>query len=419
MIEGNSPLSCDVAIIGAGPAGSALAIHLARAGRSVVIIEKQAFPRFHIGEALTGECIALLDELGMTDYLDNANFTTRRGVTVSGANSNAKFWVGVEGVREDGTRFPTTSFHVRREEFDTAMLEKALAEGAVHLQASCNDVLFTDGHVSGLSLRGADGTNSILHTRAVADCSGQKTFLASKGIIGPKTRTGFENQSAIFAQMTGVTRDPPPKETSTHIFYGHKHHWAWAIPLTDTVTSVGIVLPKSTVERGQGDLRDMFTAALGKVNADFQERTADAQLVSGVHTASNYSYSIDNFTGPGYLCVGDSHRFLDPIFSFGVLIALQEAKLAAATLGSYLENREDLSVFAEYEAVSMRAQRIVEYIIRTFWEFPLAFLKLAHYSHQSDIAELFSGRLYSPEVEQIEAVGLMRDLLTKSNKIAA
>jgi len=408
----------DAAIVGAGPGGAALAIHLRQRGRSVVIIEKEAFPRYHIGEALTGECVPLIEELGLGEHLTQSGYQLRRGVSVSGANARAQFWVPVEAVREDKTRFPTISWHVRRDEFDQALLERAIELGAEHISASCEDVIRDGERVTGLTVVHKDGEPQTIRAHYVADCSGQKTFLASKGVIGPKNRTGYENQTALYAQVRGMVHDAPPRETSTHIFYGERHHWSWAMPLTEEVTSLGVVLPKGELQRHGRSLEEMFSAALTKVNGLLTERSKEVELCSEVHTISNYSYSIDDFTGPGYLCVGDAHRFFDPIFSFGVLIALQEAKLAARAIDRSLSDPARPDQFDEFVEASVRAQTVVEYIIRTFWEYPFAFLRLAHFSHQADIAEIFSGRLYTPEVMDIEAVGLMRDMLQRTGQIA-
>ncbi|MBX7502321.1 FAD-dependent oxidoreductase [Qipengyuania sp. YG27] len=409
---------CDVAIIGAGPAGAALAIHLRKAGRSVVLVEKESFPRHHIGESLTGECVGLLDELGMSDHLRTAAYPVKRGVTVTGANSRARFWVPVEAC-EGSSRRPATTWQVRRDEFDAALLDKAVAMGAELVRGTCRDVTRDDGRVTGIVVRGEAGDRHAIASHYVADCSGQKTFLAGKGLTGPKSRTGYENQTAVFAQVRGLVRDPGERDGSTHIFYGERHHWAWSIPLSKDVTSLGIVLPKGALRRDGRDLQQIFRDALGKVNGELIERSRDVELCGEVETISNYSYSIENFTGPGFLCVGDSHRFFDPIFSFGVLIALQEARLAAQVIDRSLADPAHPDQFDGFVEASMRAQRVVEYVIRTFWDYPFAFLRLAHFTHQSDIAEIFSGRLYTPEVMEIEAVRLMREMLHRTGQIAA
>ncbi len=419
MMFARDDKDCDVALIGAGPAGAALAIHLCKLGRSVAIVEKEAFPRYHIGEALTGECVALIDELGLRDHLENSGYQSRRGATVSGASARAQFWVPVEAVGQDNKRVATISWHVRREEFDKALLDRAMELGAMHVSGTCRDVIRDAGRVTGITVDVDGGERRAIRSHYVADCSGQKTFLASKGVIGPKNRTGYQNQTALYAQVRGMVRDAPPKETSTHIFYGERHHWSWAMPLTEDVTSLGVVLPKGELQRDGCSLEELFMGSLGKVNELLAERSKHVELASEVHTISNYSYSIDNFTGPGFLCVGDSHRFFDPIFSFGVLIALQEAKLAAQAIERSLADPAIPDRFDDFVEASVRAQTVVEYIIRTFWEYPFAFLRLAHFTHQSDIAEIFSGRLYKPEVMEIEAVRLMREMLERTGQMTA
>ncbi len=403
----------DLVIVGAGPAGSALAIHMLSRGRRPLIIEKDAFPRHHIGESLTGECRQLLAELGLSDYMEKSDFPVKRGVAVSGDSASSRFWVPVEGLAEDGSRFPATTWQVRRDEFDEQLLKTARAKGATYIRARCESVEFEDGRVSGVKISGEDGISTSIRAHAVADCTGQNTLFSKLKLTSPKQRTGYENQVAFYAQMTDVGRDAGENDGSTHIFYGKRHHWAWAIPLSDKITSVGVVLPKASLGPDRGSIGDIFRRTLNEINPELIARTENATINSDVFSISNYSYSVESYTGPGYLCVGDSHRFLDPIFSFGVLVALQEAKLASAALDSYIADPKAAGSepFAEYARKVDRAQSIVEYVIRTFWDYPLVFLKLAHFSHRSDIAEIFSGRLYSETVEEIGAVGLMRDLL--------
>lgn len=417
MGSGEDPV--DVVIVGAGPAGSALALNLLAKGRRPLIVEKERFPRYHIGESLTGECGQALREFGLEDYMKSAGYPIKRGVTVSGAGGSARFWVPVEARLPDGSRAAATTWQVRREELDAKLLETAIERGAGHIRATCTEVLFDEGRASGIVIREEGGTRPIA-ARAVADCSGQHTLFCRLGLTSPKQRTGYQNQVSFYAQLRGVRRDDPPNDGNTHIFYGQRDHWAWLIPLDDEVTSAGIVLPNHSFKDRNLSRDELFAAGLAEINPDLTERTGGAEIVSEVFTTSNYSYHIDEFTGPGFVCVGDAHRFLDPIFSFGVSVAIQEARLAAVCLDKYLDDPEGgLEPFGCYATEVNSAQTVVEYIIRTFWEYPLVFLKLAHFSHRDDIAEVFSGRLYDRSVHDLEAVSVMRDLLVSSGKMAA
>lgn len=410
----------DVAICGGGPAGAVLALRLLERGRTPLIVEKAEFPRYHIGESLTGECGALLRGLGLGDYMETADFPTKRGVTVTGKGANAQFWVPVEACAPDGTRSPAETWQIRREEFDAKLLDTAVERGTRLIRGRCTEILFEEGRACGVRVRRADGALRDYRSGAVADCSGQQSLFCRLGLTSPKQRTGYQNQVAFYAQLRGVERDPPPRDGSTHIFYGDRHHWGWSIPLDGAVTSIGIVLPDASFKNGGRSKAETFAEGLRTINPLLATRTANAEPVSEVHTTSNYSYAIDRYTGPGYLCVGDAHRFLDPIFSFGVSIAMHEAGFAAEALDGYLADpdRGEGEPFAGYARSVDAAQQIVEYVVRTFWEFPLVFLRLAHYSHRDEIAEIFSGRLYSASVHELEAVRLMRRLLTGAGHVA-
>ena len=405
----------DVVIVGAGPAGSCLAIHLMRLGRRPLIVEKSEFPRSRIGESLTGECGRMLREMGLTDFMTRQAFPIKRGTTVFGPDGQSKYWVPVREQDATGSFVPKTTWQVRRPEFDKKLLDLAIERGAAFELAITRDIIIQDGGVAGVIILDASGKVRQIQCPVVADASGQSTFLSNIGVCGKRRRAGYHKEIAFYAQLVGARRDPAPDDGNTQVFYKKKHHWAWFIPLSDSVTSVGVVLPKD-VYKASGLRREaFFNEQIGSLNPELKRRLSCVELVSPVQVISNYSYRIDEFTGPGYLCVGDSHRCSDPIFSFGVNMGMYEARLAADAIDAYLNGgvstQED--TFGNYREQSNNAQEIVQTIVDTFWMFPLAFLKLAHYSHKDDFAELFSGRVYSKEAQSLEAVSLMRNLLLK------
>jgi flavin-dependent dehydrogenase len=144
-------------------------------------------------------------------------------------------------------------------------------------------------------------------------------------------------------------------------------------------------------------------------------RMGDVAWVEPVRTASNYSYRVDAFTGKGFLCVGDSHCFADPIFSFGVYLAMKEAAFAADAIVAYLDGatRPLDHPFAAYERLAARGQRIVQDLIDCFWEFPLAFQRMAHQTHQDDITDCFAGRIYEEDDRLSDGILTMRRLLAR------
>ena len=135
---------------------------------------------------------------------------------------------------------------------------------------------------------------------------------------------------------------------------------------------------------------------LHQLNPELTRRLPQIEFVEEVRGISNYSYRLLNFTGKGFLCVGDSHRFIDPVFSFGVFFAMKEAEYAASSIASFFADskREQPNPFADYERLCDRGQDNVQELIDAFWEHPYAFSMLAHHRYPEDTIHIFAGRVY-------------------------
>jgi flavin-dependent dehydrogenase len=403
----------EVVIVGGGPAASFTALFLLQRGIKPLIVERDSFPRFHIGESLTGEVGGILRELGLEAELAAHKFPIKHGVTVYGANGTNTFWVPVMRRCHDGDLASTTTWQVRRDEFDQFLLETAVSRGATLVKGDADEVLREDGAVCGLRVKTTDGIEEF-RCRVLVDASGQKTFLSNQGVTGPKERGNYEKQVGIFSRVKGALRDPGEASGNTLIFYQNKHHWAWFIPLSDEETSIGVVVPGEHFAESGMSTEDFLAWKLQNLNPALTSRLQEIEFTEPVRTASNYSYHIREFTGPGFLCVGDSHRFTDPIFSFGVFFSANEAKMAATAIRDVLARsaERDADPFAEYEATCDFGQQVIQDVIDFFWEYPLAFQMMAHKSHTDQITDCFAGRVY-PAHQPSEAVLTMRRMLNR------
>ena len=407
----------DVAIVGAGPTGTICALSLLEAGIKPVIIEKESFPRYHIGESLTGKAGQLLRELGLGSYLEARNFPVKHGVTVYGAKGDNNFWVPVCRLDENEQLHPSTTWQVRRADFDQMLLDVVQERGAEVIQGEALHPIMDGKRVKGVSLRSDQGQHLAVHAPVVVDASGQSTFLASKSdLTSPKINGKYARQIAIFSQVSDAIR-PAEDADNTLIFYREKNHWAWFIPIAPGLVSVGIVTSASYFQ-GQGLSSEAFLKQeLRSLNPELTRRMPnDLSFVEPVRTASNYSYRVKQFIGDGFLCVGDAHRFVDPIFSFGVHFGIHEGHFAAKSIETYLSGHcpQQTDPFTQYQALAESGQNVIQDLIDCFWEYPLPFLIISQYQYREDVTKLFGGHIYAEDVDQWGGVRAMRELLYSS-----
>lgn len=402
----------DVVIIGGGPAGAVTALQLLKSGIKPAIVERERFPRYHIGESLTGEVGARLRELGLEDKIKASNYPIKHGVTVYGPNGKSTFWVPVMRRDENGQLQKATTWQVRRDEFDQMLLDEAVSRGAVLWKGRAEVPILDGDEVVGVRVRHECGKVDDVQTKVVVDASGQSTFLASRGApTGEKHRGRYDKQIAVFTQVRGTIRDPGDGSGNTMIFYREKGHWAWFIPLDDDLVSVGIVCAGQYFADQNEDKTEFLRKELRTLNPELSRRLPNLDFAEDVRSASNYSYHINQYTGPGFLCVGDSHRFVDPIFSFGVNFAVNEGRLAGDEIAAFLrgERNATRNPFEEYQRKTGQAQDIIQDLVDVFWDHPLPFAMLVHHHrHREGMIDLFAGRIFSEDVHKSEALHAMR-----------
>ncbi|MBA3961145.1 MAG: tryptophan 7-halogenase [Chthoniobacterales bacterium] len=406
-------------ILGGGPAGSSTALHLLRTGIQPLIVERQAFPRYHIGESLSGECRGAVRALGLEEEMLSKNFPVKHGVNVFNPNG-VPFWVEVKRrCPETHELIPTATWSVVRSTYDDILLNAARQRGAEYMECEAVSPLRDGDRVVGLQIRTPGGALEDLRSEVFADCSGQATFLANRGLTAPKVKGGYANQIAVYSQLSGVIRDngdtPSKVPGNTLIFYKEKGHWAWMIPLNDEEMSIGVVAPASYFKKTGLDKTEYLRKEILSLNPDLTRRITNTNFLEEVRTTTSYSYKADNYTGQGYLCVGDAHQFTDPIFSFGVFLSMREGEFAAEAIGKLLgeEGGTNGNPFAHYEEVNSQGQDAVQDLIDCFWEYPLVFTRMASGHAKDDITDLFAGRLYGEIVENNKSRAAMRRLMIK------
>ncbi|MCI0574996.1 MAG: tryptophan 7-halogenase [Chloroflexi bacterium] len=408
-------MKTDVAIVGGGPGGAASAMFLIQEGIKPVIIEKETFPRYHIGESMTGECGGVVRQLGLGDEMLKRRHPIKHGVKVYGQHS---WFVPVMARDASYNLMDQTTWQVRRSDFDRMMLEEAVARGAtlIHGQAT-RPLLDDEGAVRGVQVKMADGGLVDIESEVLLDCSGQKTFLAQAGVTGPKYLGHYDKQIAIFSQIAngirddGETRDTQPDNTL--IFYQKKYHWAWWIPLDDEVVSVGVVSPAAYFLEQKESKAEFLKRELYELHSELKRRIPELELIEETRSIPNYSFQVKRFCGKGFICIGDAHRFIDPIFSFGLYVTMKEAQYAAPRVRAYLEgaNRDADNPFAEHQVLCEKGIDVLEDTLDGFWEHPFTFAYLVHARHRELMVDVFAGRIY--ENQPSEAVEGFRRLLKR------
>lgn len=381
---------------------------LAQQGVRSVIIEKDVFPRYHIGESMTGECGSVVRALGLEQEMFAAKHPWKQGVKVWGPSGRSDWFVPVMARGPNRELNPQGTWQVRRSEFD-AMLAKAARDRGVEtiLGEALDPIRGDDGSVKGVRVKMADGGIQEIHSEVLIDATGQHTWLARKGVTSQRVAGFYDKQVAVFSQVRGTIRHSTDGKDererhpdNTLIFYKARHHWAWFIPLDDDVVSVGIVAPGAYYASKKESKADYILRELKELNPELDRRIPDKTLIEEARAIPNYSFQMKNFSGKGWVCIGDSHRFIDPIFSFGLFITMREAQLVAPVIREYLEgkHRDQENPFLEHQTKCDAGLDHVADLMDAFWEKPLGFAFLVHGGrHTGDLIDLFAGRIYMDE----------------------
>ena len=317
-----APDTCDVLVIGGGPAGSTVAALLAQQGRSVVLVEKAQHPRFHIGESLLPANVQLFERLGVRDQVDKIGMPKFGIEFVSPEHDHRAC---VEFADAMNKSMPQ-AWQVRRSELDEMLFRNAATRGAQTLEnCRVRDVAFdADGATVQAEFAGADGQTVPKQWRArfVIDASGRDTLLGNKLKI--KQKNPKHNSSALFGHFTNAQRLPGKQEGNISICW-FAHGWFWFIPLADGTTSVGAVCWPYYLKTRTKPLKEFFADTIA-LCPELARRLQNAMLVNdAVHATGNYSYMSTHATGDRYLLLGDAYTFIDPMFSTGVYLAMHSA----------------------------------------------------------------------------------------------
>lgn len=399
----------DVAVIGGGPGGSAIASYLARAGVNCVVFEREFFPREHVGESLVPSSTRIFDDLGFLPKMEAAGFPHKYGAVWTVAHSNltaSHDFGGLYAEDEANVRFSEReqpgvrqeyTYHVDRGKFDQLLLDHAAELGADVCYGTTVQQVDLD-HQGGPRIRLQAGRSSYdVRSRVVVDASGRRTFLGNR--LNLKVKDPIFDQYAIHAWFEDFDRGASSKADFIFIhFLPVTNTWIWQIPISDTITSIGLVTQKSNFT-GTRKHREQFFWDSVATRPELLEKLKAAKQVRPFKAEGDYSYAMKQIAGDQYVLIGDAARFVDPIFSSGISVALNSAKLASQNILAALETG-DLSrkAFRTYEETLRRGIRNWYEFICLYYRLNIVFTMFVNRpDYRYDLLKLLQGDVYDEE----------------------
>ena len=354
----------DVIVIGGGPGGSATGTLLAKAGRRVLVLEKEVFPRFHIGESLLPYNHSIFREMGVLEELENAGLVKKHGAQFHLSNGTEKILLCFRNGRFTKEKL---AYQVERATFDHILLKHTRKSGADVREGWTVNKFQNEGSSISVEATGPDGKKQTFRAAYLIDASGRGNLTGNQENL----REYHPNlkKLSVFGHFTGVKLDEGEKGGDT-IIIRLNDAWFWIIPVTAEKTSVGLVMDKTEFAKVKETPAELF-AKVWQSSPVLRERMKDAKLVGEIHTTSDFSYKNKRLVGPRLIRVGDAAGFLDPIFSSGVFLAMRSGKQAADLINAVLDganNEEEL--LRNYEAEVRRSMMVYWKIVEGFYTTP-------------------------------------------------
>ncbi len=329
-----SDRSYDVVVMGGGPAGSSCASFLCMKGHSVLVLEKETFPRFMVGESLLPAIWELWAKLGVIEKLESIGYPVKRGVLFHLEKEDSDYAFRTDEFPEYFDR--PWAYHVDRASYDQIMLDNTRDKGATVLEGcAVHEVMFEDDRAVGVRYRDEAGEEHEVRASVVVDATGRSSFLSRK------LKRRYPNKDlkkvSYYTHFKGAARrtaDDGSTMTDIHTTDGG---WIWCIPLPDDISSVGVVLDAAYVQAHKGNPQLFLDRAIessGQVSSWLEDATQSIPIKN----VASVSYLSDNFVGDGFLMIGDAAMFVDPVFSAGVTLATRGADIAADVISDALNS---------------------------------------------------------------------------------
>lgn len=388
----------DVVIVGGGPAGATLGSLLALEGRRALIVEKDIHPRDHVGESITPSTNPIFKRIGFLEKMEDVGFVHKPGACWTSPRGKVGKFVAIrlgEFPPPGATQLYT--YNVERDVFDTMLLRHAHELGAKVLQGvNAKSVLFDGDRAVSVRVSAADGWERDVTGRVIVDASGRRCMIANQ--LGLRRKDPDFNQYAIYSWFRGVEPNPPGYEGFLFLhFLGLERAWAWQIPMRNGVCSVGVVTDKADFQKSGRSHVEFFDSLMER-NLTLRFNMRSAERIRPWWIEGDYSYKIDRLSGDGWMLVGDSLRFVDPIFSTGVDVAAYSALYAFEAIEASFTGEDEQIAFKEY------ARRVGDGVdawydlIALFYKLQNLFTIFAvRKRFREQVVRILQGNLYIPE----------------------
>jgi flavin-dependent dehydrogenase len=388
----NPVLEYDAVIIGGGPAGSTAAAILARRGRKVAVLEREKFPRYHIGESLLPYGYFVFEKIGMLEKMKRSQFTRKYSVQFVSMDGKASFPFYFHTHLDHEA---AQTWQVRRSEFDQVMLDNARECGAdVYEETTVKEFLVDASEaVCGVAASGKGGQLVEFRAPMTLDASGRDAFAVHR--YGWRIKDSQLNKMAVWTYYEGAMRDEGIDEGATTVAYVPEKGWFWYIPLDGDVISVGIVAEPAYLYREGRDPKRIFEREIEN-NQWIREHLAAGRPTEKYFFTGDYSYRSKHCAKDGLVLIGDAFAFLDPVFSSGVFLALKSGELAAEVVDQLLD-KGDFSAahFGDYGETMCQGVEAMRNLVYAFYDQSFSFGSLIrkHPHLKGDVTDCLIGNL--------------------------